>query len=456
MKADTIAALATPLGEGGLAIIRVSGAEAVTKVGRCFVAAGKAAVPLSQAASHTLHYGHILRESRVVDEVLVSVMRAPRTYTREDVTEISCHGGLVVARAVLESVLATGVRLAEPGEFTLRAFLNGRLDLAQAEAVADIVHARTDLALQVAQEQLAGGLSRRIDQLRDGLMNVLAHVEAHLDFPDEDIAPATRAAMVRQLREAEGFTGRLLATAPEGQVLRQGIRAAIVGRPNVGKSSVLNQLLGQDRAIVSAQAGTTRDTVEETANVRGIPVVLVDTAGLRETNDHIEQEGVRRTHRSADRAELILHVLDASQPLQDEDTRLLELWGDRQRILVRNKIDLDDRLRLPKPILAKAVNVSALSGEGMDTLRDRIRDLVLGGEIRPEMLEVMISTRHGDALARAQLALRQAIEALEQDRSLEFVAVDLRDSVQAVGEVVGKTATEDLLDRIFGQFCIGK
>ncbi len=455
MTEDTIAALATPLGEGGLAVVRVSGREAVARVSSCFRGPGKRDAGLERVPSHTLHYGHIYRDGSLVDEVLVGVMRAPRTFTREDVVEISCHGGVVVARAVLETVLASGIRLAGPGEFTLRAFLNGRIDLAQAEAVADVVHARTDLALRAAQEQLAGKLSRRIERLREDLMEVLAHVEAHIDFPDEDIAPDTRDQLLGRLGAAVGFVDGLLATAAEGQLLRRGIRVAIVGLPNVGKSSLLNQLLGRDRAIVSAQPGTTRDTLEEGANIRGIPVVFVDTAGLRESEDVIEQEGVRRSHRSVEQADVILHVLDGSLGLRDEDRRNLEAWGGRKRVVVRNKVDLEQMLELPDGV-GGVVGLSAATGEGIEMLKDAIRSLVWSGGVGGEMLEVMINARHKDALERSRGGLVRSQEALGADQPLDLVALDLRAAVQAVGEVVGKTTTDDLLDRIFSRFCLGK
>ena len=279
---DTIAAIATPLGEGGLAVIRLSGARALAIADESFQPAGRNSLKPSVAPTHTIHFGRIVRESKVVDEVLLAVLRGPRTFTREDTVEISCHGGLLPAKLVLDTLLAQGARMAEPGEFTKRAFLNGRIDLAQAEAVADLIHSRTELALAAANEQLAGKLSQRINRLRDDLMHTLAHVEAHLDFPDEDIAPNTNAQLRDRLQTGIAFMDELLATANEGQILRHGIRAAIVGRPNAGKSSLLNQLLGRDRAIVSPIPGTTRDTIEETGNIRGLPVVFIDTAGLRE------------------------------------------------------------------------------------------------------------------------------------------------------------------------------
>jgi tRNA modification GTPase len=330
------------------------------------------------------------------------------------------------------------------------------LDLAQAEAVADVIHARTELALAVATEQLEGKLSRRIGALRDGLMSILAHIEAYIDFPDEDIAPDSREALMGRIGQGLEFMDELLRTADEGRILRRGIRAAIVGRPNVGKSSLLNQLLGHDRAIVSSLPGTTRDTIEETANIRGLPVVFIDTAGLREAGNAIEQEGIRRSHESVARAELILHVLDGSESLTDEDRRYLDQFAGKKRILVRNKVDQPQRLELPDRLTPTAVAICALSGAGVEALKDSIQQRVWGGEIRAEMLPAMINARHQDALRRARIATERCLMGLRGNVTLELVAADLRIAVNAVGEVVGQTATEDLLDAIFSQFCIGK
>jgi tRNA modification GTPase len=472
---DTIAAIATPLGEGGLALVRISGPQALAIADKSYVPVGKNSTKPSVAASHTILYGRMVRRGKTIDEVLLAVLRAPRTYTREDTVEITCHGGMLPAKLVLDTLLENGARPAEPGEFTRRAFLNGRLDLAQAEAVADLIHARTELALAAANEQLAGKLSQRINELRDELVKTLAHVEAHIDFPDDDIAPDTRDQLLKRLEAGVKFMDELLRTANEGQILRRGIRAAIVGRPNVGKSSLLNQLLGHDRAIVSPIPGTTRDTIEETANIRGLPVVFVDTAGLREARDAIEQEGIRRSHETLARAEFILHVLDASEPLAEADGKFLSEFANKKRILVRNKTDLPRKLELPSerrapsrqepPATARRaeavlgapiVDVCCLSGQGMEVLKDAIKELVWSGEIRAEMLQVMINSRHQDALNRALAATQRTIDALRGGATLELVALDLRIAVNAVGEIVGKTATEDLLDSIFSQFCIGK
>ena len=459
MFEDTIAAIATPLGQGGLAVVRLSGPQAMRVADHCFVPAGGQSVKPSAATSHTIHYGRIVRAGRMVDEVLVAVMRAPRTFTREDTVEISCHGGVLPAKLVLDTLLENGARLAGPGEFTRRAFLNGRIDLAQAEAVADLIHSRTELALAAANEQLAGKLSQRINQLRDEMIKTLAHVEAHIDFPDEDISPDTRGQLIARLERGVAFMEELLRTANEGQILRRGIRAAIVGRPNAGKSSLLNQLLGHDRAIVSPIAGTTRDTIEETANIRGIPVIFIDTAGLREARDAIEVEGIRRSRESLARAEFILHLLDASEALTPADERYFAEFTDKKRILVLNKLDLPRRLVLPDSMTTAGqtvVEVSCATGQGMEALKEAIKALAWSGELEAEMFQVMINSRHQEALGRARLATQRTIGVLRADETLELAAAELRIAVNAVGEIVGKTTTEDLLDSIFSQFCLGK
>ena len=469
MLDDTIAAIATPLGEGGLAVVRISGPQALVVADRCFAPVGKGAAKPSGAATHTIHFGHVVRDGQNIDEVLLAIMRAPRSFTREDVVEITCHGGILPAKTVLEAVLAAGARLAEPGEFTRRAFLNGRIDLAQAEAVADLIHSRTELALRAANEQLAGKLSQRINQLRDEMVELLAHVEAQIDFPEEDIAPDTQDRFLTRLDHGIAFMDELLRTANEGQILRHGIRAAIIGRPNAGKSSLLNQLLGHDRAIVSTVPGTTRDTIEETADIRGLPVVLIDTAGLREARDEIEVEGVRRSRQAQERAELLLHVLDRSEPLAEADRNYLTEFASKKRIIVLNKRDLPARLHLPEirslfqgsrpgsatpcPVV---VEVSCVTGHGLEPLKDAIKEMIWTGEINTQMLHVMINARHQDALGRARVATLRTVEALRENQPLELVALDLRIAVNAVGEIVGKTATEDLLDAIFSRFCIGK
>ena len=450
---DTIAAIATPLGQGGLAVVRLSGPRTLEIAGRVFTPAGRGALPPGSAPTHTVHYGHVRRAGQVVDEVLLTVLRAPRTYTREDMVEISCHGGLLVARRVLDTLLEQGARLALPGEFTRRAFLNGRIDLSQAEAVADLIHARTGLALAAAHEQLAGHLSQRVSPLRDALMLVLAHVEARIDFPEEDIEPETRRQLLERIDTAVELAEALLRTAHEGQILRTGIRAALAGPPNAGKSSLLNLLLGHDRAMVSPLPGTTRDTIQETADIRGIPVVLVDTAGLRESGDALETEGVRRTCQAIEKAELVIHVLDTSDPFF---APLPSSAQGKKQILVLNKSDLPRRLELPPGLDAGAVRVSCLTGEGLEPLKDAIYRAVWSGETPAGMWPVMINARHQDALRRAKDAALRGRAALEANAPLDLAALDLRQAASAAGEIAGQTSTEDLLDRIFSQFCIGK
>ncbi len=452
---DTITAIGTPPGEGGLAVIRISGKEALMIAGRCFRPSRDGVRP-DAVASHTVHHGHVVREGEVIDEVLLTVMRAPRTYTCEDTVEIGCHGGVVVTRRVLAAVLAAGARMAGPGEFTRRAFLNGRIDLTQAEAVADLIHARSELAARAATAQLAGHLSRRIEGMRDDLMLVLVHVEAHLDFPDEDIAPETGEALYRRMGVArEGLLG-LLRTAGEGRVLRQGLRVAIVGCPNSGKSSLLNRLLGHERAIVTPIAGTTRDTIEESADIRGWPVVFVDTAGLREGVDEVEREGIRRSRQAAERAEVLLHVMDRARPWQAGDATLLEEFTGRRRVLVWNKSDLPGCWEEITGSAECGVQVSCVTGSGMETLKDRIAALAGAGVLTGDAAEVAIGVRHQEALRRAEEALARAMAAMVEGIPLDLVAIEIRMAVEAVGEVVGRTTTEDMLDRIFSTFCLGK
>lgn len=454
---DTIAALATPMGEGGIAVIRVSGSEAFTIVDPIFRPKGIRNRKPSEAESHTVHYGHIIWKDEIIDEVLVSVFRSPRTFTREDVVEISCHGGALTTKLTLEAVLNAGARHAQPGEFTQRAFLNGRLDLTQAEAVADIIHARTELSLKAANEQLAGKLSKRIEALREDLMLVLAHVEAHIDFPDEDIAPDTHDQLLGKLRDGSVFVEQLLRTAREGKILRNGVRCAIIGRPNAGKSSLLNQLLGHDRAIVSETEGTTRDTIEETASIRGIPIIFVDTAGIRESKDEIEAEGIRRSRKAVDQSEIVLHIIDASAALHEMDRGFLDEFKSKKRLIILNKVDLQSQISKEEmEVHDIVISVSARSGSGLDELKDALSAIIWEGQVQSENLEIAISARHQTALNRTRDGIERSEQALAIGESLELVAMDLRIAVEAIGEIVGKTSTEDLLDKIFSQFCIGK
>jgi tRNA modification GTPase len=356
----------------------------------------------------------------------------------------------------VELCLASGARLAEPGEFTMRAFLNGRLDLTQAEAVRDLIDSQTLFQAKVAAQQLEGSLSKRLKPIKQKLVELIALLEAGIDFAEDDISIAPDATILEHIAELRGPLEQLAASFAYGTLVHEGLTLAIVGRPNVGKSSLLNQLLGHDRAIVSPWAGTTRDTIEETANIRGLPVVFIDTAGLREAGDGLEQEGIRRAGQTLARAELVLHVLDRSAPLTEADRRHLTELQNRKRVVICNKSDQPNRLELPDEVNAPVVDVSCLTGAGLDRLKDVIRDAVWAGGVGAEMSQVTINSRHQDALRRAREAARRAVDALLADATLELVAMDLRIAVNAAGEIVGKTTTEDLLDTIFGQFCIGK
>jgi tRNA modification GTPase len=464
---DTITAISTPIGEGGIGIVRLTGPQAAGILSRIFRPGKKrpgtsgerqreSSYSLSLAPYH-LHYGHIVdpQSDETVDEVLVSYMPAPRTYTREDVVEINCHGGVVPLRRVLELTLRHGARLAQPGEMTLRAFLNGRIDLAQAEAVLDIVQAKTEASLRVAVEQLGGRLSDEIRTVRALLMDVLAYLEATIDFeedeiPFQDIGPP--------LREATERLGKLLANADQGIVYRQGVRTAIVGRPNVGKSSLLNALLRTSRAIVTPIPGTTRDTLEETVNLKGVPLVLVDTAGITaETDDAIEKLGIERSRMALAQADLALLVIDGSEPLQSADSAIADLVGDKPAIVAINKADLVQKAEsdglLPH---TDRVSISALTGQGLEKLEEAIVETVFSGRVVTADEPLVSSPRHKDLLARVLDHLKAALGAHDERMASDFVAIDLTAAVDALGEITGETATEHLLETIFAKFCIGK
>ena len=451
---DTIAAISTPIGEGGIAIIRVSGSNA-------FVIAEQIFLPhrgrVSEFPSHTLHFGTIGHNGKIVDQVMLAVMRAPRTYTKEDTAEINCHGGVLTARKVLALCLQNGARLAEPGEFTKRAFLNGRLDLTQAEGVMDLIRAKSDRAHTAAIHELEGHLSAKIEHAREKLITILAHIEAHIDFPEEDIAPDTRENLVRETEEVLAFIQSLIATAREGQILREGISVAIVGRPNVGKSSLLNALVGTDRSIVTPVPGTTRDTIEESASISGIPFCFTDTAGIRQTRGAAEKIGVERSRKALERSEIVLFVLDASRPMSAADREVLTLNRGKPAMLVLNKVDLRMRLRLPEGVSTiDSVHVSATSGKGLDLLREKLVGLAYSGNVGTTAVDVAINERHKTSLECANKNLTEALQCMETGRPLEIASQSLRRGLDAIGEITGKTATEDILSKIFSTFCIGK
>lgn len=452
---DTIAAISTPVGEGGVGIIRVSGPDS-SAIARRIV---KRATD-GDLESHRFCYGAVVEPEtgEVVDEAMVVLMRGPRSYTREDVLEIQCHGGYLVTRRVLELVLGCGARLAEPGEFTKRAFLNGRLDLVQAEAVIDVIRSKTEAALSLAQHQREGRLSARIGAVRDDLRHALALVEAFIDFPDEEIDAAAGRDIEARVLAARAEIDRLLAGFDEGRALREGVSVLIAGKPNVGKSSLLNTILREKRAIVTSVPGTTRDIIEEVVNVRGLPLRMLDTAGIRDTGDIVEQEGVRLALERIPQADLILFVLDASRPLDADDRMILDALAGRLFIVVVNKSDLPRLLELPDSLAgAQTVPISTLDGSGIDELREAVfQTFVHGGAIDSREYVALSQARHRDALVKARRHLGSFTDNLGAGQTLELLAVDLRDALSAVGEVTGETTPDDVLDLIFQRFCIGK
>ena len=458
---DTIAAIATPRGEGGIGIVRVSGVLAFPIACKLF-RPSRPVLP-NELPSHTLTHGHVIDPSssdEVVDEVMLGVMRAPKTYTTEDIVEFNCHGGSIPLTSVLELVVREGARLAEPGEFTKRAFLNGRLDLTQAEAVAELISSKTELSRKIAIDALSGKLSENVNQLSDRLASLLAEIEASIDFPDEDLDFMKVEMQLNTARKVQRDLMTLLETAPEGQIIKEGVKIAILGKPNVGKSSLFNALIASARAIVTDIPGTTRDTIEETINIDGIPINIIDTAGIRHTDDMVEQEGVQRSRDILKKAELLLLMFDASEPLNESDFELIDYAKRNRAILILNKIDLP--ILTPQHVLSGhcqdfcVIKTAITEGKGIDTLKDAIRDTLLGGDFTVGESPIVTNTRHQDALHRSRVALDDVIMSLESDMPPDLVSVDLRISLDALGDIVGKTTTEDILDRIFSQFCVGK
>ncbi|MDN5346574.1 MAG: tRNA modification GTPase [Clostridia bacterium] len=458
MIEDTIAAIATPLGEGGIGIVRLSGPKAVEIAREIF--RPRTPKDLTKVPNFTLHLGEILDvNGKVIDEVLLSIMRGPRSYTAEDVIEINCHGGPYVLREVLRTVLAKGARLAEPGEFTRRAFLNGRIDLVQAEAVIEIIRAKSRTGLKAALDQLGGELSKEIERLGQALLAVMAQVEASIDFPEE--VDFSGSEIFNSVKKALGGVEALLAKWDEGRLIREGLRLAIVGRPNVGKSSLLNALLQEERAIVSDIPGTTRDTIEEILRIGGIMCRVVDTAGLRETEDSLERVGVERTKREIARADLLLIVIDVAAGVQEGDRDIIDGVGDKPAVIVANKVDLIEKIPY-KEVEDFAggrpwVAISAQNGRGIDELRKKIGEVAMNSQPLPKEDElILLRERHRDALERCRGHLLDFIKGWEENIPLDLVAIDLRAAWQALGEITGQTTTEDLLDKIFSDFCIGK
>ena len=448
MLNDTIAAISTAVGEAAISVLRVSGPKALAVAARVF----QTKRPITEMTVRTAHRTHAAeKDGCVVDEGLLLIFRSPASYTGEDVIEFQGHGGLLVTQKVLEALLKAGARAAEPGEFTQRAYLNGKMDLTQAEAVMDLIHAQSTLALRAAHEQLGGAIGKEANFLREELLPVLAHVEAYIDFPEEDISPDTGAALVAKMDLVLSRARRLIATSEQGRILRHGARTVICGEPNVGKSSLLNLLLGFERAIVSPTAGTTRDTIEEMIQVHGIPLKLVDTAGLRDSRDEIERVGIQRTQRELKRADLILEVVDASQPSTSAKRVELTPEAESRRLLLLNKADLGVAAGWDS-----GLPISCTGSLGVESLRDAIREIIL--KAGPLMADhpVAINTRHKTCFERVVQHVETARSALLASTAPEYIALDLREGLQALGEVVGQVDVEQILDVIFSSFCIGK
>lgn len=454
---DTIAAISTPPGEGAISIVRLSGETAVQTANKLFK--GK---DLTKVPTNTINYGHIIDpdSGEVVDEVMASVMRAPRTYTCEDIVEINCHGGIVGTNRVLQLVLGAGARMAEPGEFTKRAFLNGRIDLTEAESVMDLIRAKTDRAMQVAVDQLDGDLRKLITNLRQEILEVLAQVEVNIDYPEYDTDEMTTKMLREKAELVLSRVDELLQTANQGQVLREGLATAIVGRPNVGKSSLLNHMLQEDKAIVTDVPGTTRDVLEEYVNVRGVPLKLVDTAGIRKTEDKVEKIGVERSRKAITQADLVLLVLDASQPLAAEDRELLDLTKDKKRIVVLNKQDLPQQLDMAA--LANLVpeeqiiRTSMLDVSGVDALDKQIKNLFFGGIENSQSTVMVTNARQSGLLRQAKASLKSVLSGIDAGMPIDLVQIDMNAAWDKLGEITGDAAPDELITQLFSQFCLGK
>lgn len=461
MEFDTIAAISTPMGEGAIAIVRLSGDEAIAIADKLF--RGVNGKRIANVQSHTIHYGHLFdpKTNQVAEEVMVSIMKGPRTFTKEDVVEINCHGGIVSVNRVLQLVLNHGARLAEPGEFTKRAFLNGRIDLSQAEAVMDLIRAKTDRAMNVALGQMEGQLSKMINKLRQEILETLAHVEVNIDYPEyDDVEEMTHKMLIEKATYVQKEIEKLLQTSQQGKILREGISTVIIGRPNVGKSSLLNSLVQENKAIVTDIPGTTRDVIEEYVNVRGVPLRLLDTAGIRETEDIVERIGVERSRQVLKEADLILLVLNYSDDLTEEDVNLFKAVEGMDVIVIVNKTDLPIKIDMEavKEIAKehKIITTSLLEDRGVDELEEAIASLFFAGSIEAGDLTYVSNTRHIALLNQASHSIEEAINGVEMGVPIDIVQIDLTRTWELLGEIIGETVHESLIDQLFSQFCLGK
>lgn len=454
---DTIAAVATAYGEGGIGIIRISGEKSLDILKSVFQPASGS----DGIISRRMTYGKVIDdENRLVDEVLAVYMKGPKTYTAEDVVEINCHGSMVSLRKTLALVLRKGARLAEPGEFTKRAFLNGRMDLSQAEAVIDLIKAKTDRSFDIAVSQLEGELSGRVGAIREKLLDVLVNITVNIDYPDEDIEELTYVELKKKISEINDMIGVLTSSASAGRMIREGIRVAIVGKPNVGKSSLMNGLLRESRAIVTDMPGTTRDTIEEAISIKNIPVYLTDTAGIRETTDTIEQIGIEKTKEAFNSADFIIFILDGSEELTEEDRLIMEYIGERNALVLINKNDLGQKIdaheiRDAMPGV-RVIQTSLIKGEGITEIEDTIEELVYGGRISQKESLMVNNVRHIELLNRAADSLQDAYTMADAGEALDFIEVDVKNAYELLGEITGETVSDDIINEVFSRFCLGK
>ena len=461
MNEDTIAAISTSLGESGIGIVRLSGKESIQIVSKIFLT--KKEKDLKKVFNFSTHYGNITdpKSKTVIDEVLVTVMKAPFTYTKEDIVEINCHGGIVPLRKVLELVIRNGARLAEPGEFTKRAFLNGRIDLAQAEAVSDIIKAKTDESLKEAVNQLKGSLSKEIHLIADELKSTCALLEARIEFPEDDIETGDLTGIKENIEKTSLKISKLLDTFNSGRILRDGVKTTIVGKPNVGKSSLLNELLQEERSIVTHIPGTTRDVIEESVNIDGTAFVISDTAGIRESEDYIEKKGIERSVNSIKDADLVLFLLDGSKKIGKDDYSIFKRIEHKNRIVIINKIDIkEQKLKEEEAKIftgfKSPIKISVLTKEGINNLKEAMKDAILEKGKKTSDEVIVTNVRHKDLLGKALNSLKEAVFSIDKNMSEEFIVVDVKDSLDSIGEITGKISTEDILRKIFSDFCIGK
>lgn len=458
MQLETISSISTPVGEGAIAIVRLSGIDALEIANKLY----RGKKTLDKVDTHTINYGHIFDPDtdEVVEEVMAAVMRAPKTYTREDIVEINCHGGINTINRILQLTLKHGARMAEPGEFTKRAFLNGRIDLSQAEGVMDFIRSKTDEASKVASGQMQGRLKVYIESLRQSILNILAQVEVNIDYPEyDDVEEATAELLLEEAQKVKTEIEQLLKSSSQGRIMREGLSTVIVGKPNVGKSSLLNYLIQDNKAIVTEVAGTTRDILEEYVNVNGIPLKLVDTAGIRDTDDIVEKIGVERSHQALTQAELILYVFSNNEALTSEDIEILDSIDDENVILIINKLDLDSQLdidELEKRYDFPIVKTSITEGTGVDDLEDRIAELFFGGQVSSADSTYLSNNRHISLLEQSNSAISDAIESAHMDVPIDIVQIDLVKTWELLGEVIGEDVSEQLIDQLFRQFCLGK